>query len=414
MIGVIGLGKLGLPTALVLAKSHRVWGYDVDRDLVRRLKNRKFDTPEPGVKELLSRRDVAFIDDRCDLDYFVSSTGTDVVFIVVPTPSDERHHGAFSTRCVRDVLKTIGTCLRPGQIINVVSTVMPGACERELIPFVEREYGLTHGEDFHLTYNPEFVAVGSVIDNFANPDKILIGSGSSYPVRVLRTIYEKTVDNEPVFSCMSLEEAETTKLLNNVYCTLKISFANFVAMTCPIGVDPLVVLESIGTDARIGGKLLRPGLGFGGPCFPRDVRAYGRNRLTDFITFTNARTLCHGLEFLQKIKGDVLTFGIAYKRDSYLIDESQAYSLTTSLVGARRVYVFDDNIEDVPPGCVKVDDTDDLTIDACVLMHDYSEHAQFKAFMRRNPKCEVYDMVHCLKKGAYENLHRHYDHQPAD
>jgi len=132
-------------------------------------------------------------------------------------------------------------------------------------------------ENTSISYNPEFIAQGSIIHDFENPDMVLIGEGSTEAGDKLESIYRKVCRNEPKFARMNAESAEVTKLAINCFLTTKIAYANMVGDIADQtnGADKFDILNAVGLDSRIGSKYLKPGYGFGGPCFPRDNRALG-------------------------------------------------------------------------------------------------------------------------------------------
>ncbi|MDR1510877.1 MAG: nucleotide sugar dehydrogenase [Synergistaceae bacterium] len=274
-VSVIGLGKLGLCTAACIAsKGHCVAGVDKDESVIETLKDRRCLVRENALPELLNE---SF--ERISFSSSVEEAifSTDVTLIIVPTPSDR--DGVFSNEAVVSVLREAGSVLKRKKdfhVVDVVSTVMPGSSEKEFIPLLENMTGKKCGIDFGFAYNPEFIALGSVIHDFLNPDLVLIGSSDDRTGECLRNLYESFVDSSPKFAVMSLINAEITKLALNCYVTMKITYANELARLCGAidGANVDVVSEALGADTRIGGRCLKGGLGFAGPCFPRDNIAF--------------------------------------------------------------------------------------------------------------------------------------------
>jgi UDPglucose 6-dehydrogenase len=202
-ISVIGLGKLGAPLAACLAsKGFEVIGVDVDK---KRLESFNKGIPpvfEPGLKELMqSCRDKLSATD----DYEEAIKNSEVTFILVPTPSDEQ--GAFSLRYVIPACERIGDALRKKPAFHLVvmtSTVLPGATENEIRPVLEQRSGKPCGEGFGLCYNPEFVALGSVIKGLLNPDFVLIGESDLRSGEMLASLYGNLCENSPFVAMMNL------------------------------------------------------------------------------------------------------------------------------------------------------------------------------------------------------------------
>ena len=197
--------------------------------------------------------------------------------LLVPTPSDDR--GAFSNEHVLAAIDEIGRGLatRDGyHVVVVESTVMPGSCASELIPALERASGRRVGENLGLCYSPEFIALGSVIRDMLEPDMVLIGESDARSGEMVERLYAGVCENDPPVRRMSLVNAELTKIAVNTYVTMKISYANTLADMCERlpGADVEAVTDALGLDTRIGRKYLRGAIAYGGPCFPRDNKAF--------------------------------------------------------------------------------------------------------------------------------------------
>lgn len=345
-LSIFGLGKLGLCTAACFAaRGHTVMGFDLNPDLMAALQARQNPLRETGLDELLSQawQHLTVTD---DIDALV--TGSEVSLIIVPTPSQP--DGRFSNRLVEEVLKTLGPVLKKKpdfHVVDVVSTVMPGSSEGVFKPLLERLTGKKCGRDFGLVYNPEFIALGSVLYNFLNPDLVLIGASDDRSRDLVRELYLGTCDNSPHIAAMSLINAEIAKLSLNAYITLKISFANELAGLCERlpGADVDVITGALGQDSRIGGKCLKGGLGFGGPCFPRDnlaLQAVAREfdaplRLSPQVVQINEAMLAKLSRLIRehtRPRGQVALLGLSYKPHTHIVEESQSLKLAQSLAQA--------------------------------------------------------------------------------
>jgi len=270
-LSIIGLGKLGAPMAACLAaKGFPVIGVDVDARKVNAINNAQAPVFEPGLPELLQ---VAKTRLKAIQDIPTAVLNSEVTFIVVPTPSEP--DGSFSLRYVLQACEGIAEALRKKSkwhLVVITSTISPGSMDNAIRPFLEERSGKRSGVDFGLCYSPEFIALGSVIHDFLNPDFVLIGESDEQSGQVLEGIYRQVCENNPPIARMNFINAELTKLAVNTFVTTKISFANMLARICEKlpGADVDVVTKALGLDSRIGAKYLKGAVSYGGPCFPRD------------------------------------------------------------------------------------------------------------------------------------------------
>ena len=336
---VIGLGKLGLPLAGLLSdRGLRVKGYDFDVTRMKNIKKLNLE-PEPGLKDLISDNFNRNLTLHGNLkSALLESSAT---FIVVPTPSKE--DGKFDNKYVTEAIKGILSNLEledSKHVICVVSTVMPGTCTNEFLPLINKIYNGRVG----LVYSPEFIAIGSIIKNMEYPDQILIGEDISFSGEMIESILTRIVKAKVPVLRMSLSSSELVKIATNSYVTMKISFANFLAEIADKidSVDSNIVARSLGLDSRIGTKYLKPGLGFGGPCFPRDNRAFSSladsfglsadlARATDKINIRQIEKVFHRI--IQNFSGPnvrIAFLGVAYKSGTHIVEESQALELANT------------------------------------------------------------------------------------
>ncbi len=360
-LSVIGLGKLGLTTAACFAsRNFEVVGVDVVESNVKAINRGECPIAEPGLAELLARCRGRL---RATTDAGEAVGGSDVTFIIVPTPSGP--DGAFSNDSVLDVLDAIGPALRAKagfHIVVVTSTVMPGTMRGVVAPRLEELTGKTCGRDFGLAYNPEFIALGSIIRDFLNPDMVLIGESDARTGDVLEDIYTRACDNSPYIARMNWINAEVTKLGLNCYVTTKISFANSMAELCERieGADASVVTAAIGHDSRVGGKYLRPGLGFGGPCFPRDNIAFIKCAADRGMAAKLARAVVEVNDeqvarVVRKVRAAaapgsrVAVLGLSYKPGSHVVEASQPVEIVRRLLSnGYRVRAYDPQVKALP------------------------------------------------------------------
>jgi UDPglucose 6-dehydrogenase len=270
-VSVIGMGKLGAPmVAAIAARGVRAVGVDTDLAKVEAIGRGLPPVFEPRLAETLILAQGRLTATQSIED---AVRDTDITFIVVATPADA--DGTFSLRYALPVCEAIGRALaakRGYHLVAMTSTVMPESTGGPVRQTLERASGKRAGVDFGLCYSPEFIALGSVIRDFLNPDFLLIGESDPRSGAALESLYRTVCENRPPVARMNLVNAEIAKLAVNTYVTTKISFANMLARLCEkvpeANVD--VVTGAIGLDSRIGGKYLKGAISYGGPCFPRD------------------------------------------------------------------------------------------------------------------------------------------------
>src|SRR5687768_10090998 len=230
-ISVIGLGKLGSPLSAVLAsKGFSIVGTDLHQPYVDSINAGQAPVDEPRLQELIeANRDRL----RATMDAAAAVAKTDVTFIIVPTPSDDS--GRFRNSHILTAMEAIGAGLRKKNgyhVVVITSTVMPGSTGGEIRAALEVASGRRVGEQLGLCYNPEFIALGSVVRDMLSPDVILIGQSDVKAGDVLESIYDKACENKPVIQRMSFVNAELTKIAVNTFVTTKISYANMLAGLC--------------------------------------------------------------------------------------------------------------------------------------------------------------------------------------
>jgi len=353
-ISVIGLGKLGCPlAALLAAKGHDVIGADLSLALVDMVNAGKAPFEEPLLQDHLDRAGGRL---SATVSVEEAARATDASMIIVPTPS--RPDGTFTNSFVLGAIEAIGRGVRRKDgyhLVVVISTVMPGSCDGEIRAAIEHHSGRALGPSLGLCYGPEFVALGNVFRNMLAPDMVLIGQSDETAGDRLAAIHQSVVENTPAVCRMNLVNAELTKISVNTYVTTKISYANMLSEMCERlpGADVDAVTTAIGMDSRIGGKYLKGALGYGGPCFPRDNKAFGTlaRRLgapaliaeaTDALNHRQVGRLEAAVKAVL-IEGDtVAILGLSYKPDTPVIEESQPVELARLLLDAgHRVVLYD-------------------------------------------------------------------------
>ncbi|CAF3498463.1 unnamed protein product [Rotaria sp. Silwood1] len=302
------------------------------------------------------------------MDYEKAISATDMTMIIVPTPSDPQT-GFFSNDYVLSAIKSIGEVIKSRnkyhQIV-VTSTVMPGSMDGVIRDTLESSSGRKVGcrdNEIGLAYNPEFIALGQVIRDMLNPDFILIGESDKRIGDALEALYLTTIAKRPLpFHRMNFINAEITKISINTYVTTKITYANMLGELCENlpGADADIVSAAVGCDSRIGNKYLKCALAYGGPCFPRDNRAFvalaksvSANALlaeaTDQLNnyqIERLLSICEQIAELScgdfpQLKPKVGILGLAYKPDTPVVECSAACALANKLIDNFDVCAYD-------------------------------------------------------------------------
>ena len=353
-ISVIGLGKLGAPLASVLAsRGFTVIGLDVNKVLVDSLNAGKMPIIEPQLNELIAANRERL---SATLDANEAIEKSDASFVIVPTPSDSS--GFFSNRFVLQSMETLGRAIKKKSgyhMVVITSTVMPGTTGGEIKAALERASGRKVGPDLGLCYNPEFIALGSVVRDMLFPDSILIGESDTKAGDMLQTIYLQMCEKKPPVQRMNFINAELTKISVNTYVTTKISYANMLADICDRlpGADVDVVTKALGADTRIGPKYLKGAMGYGGPCFPRDNVAFAAlarkigaradvAEATDRINNYQIDRLAGMVAKFAKPGTRITILGLSYKPQTPVVEESHSVKLAARLADAGYVVAVHD------------------------------------------------------------------------
>lgn len=269
-ITVVGLGPVGLVTALCLAsKGYHVMGVDNVVEVVEGANNGKIPFFEPQLDELLKN---ALVKKQffATSKYSEAIKTSDLIFITIGTPADAK--GAIVLKSIKEAAHDIGANLDTKfRIVIVKSTVVPGTTDSVLIPILEKESHLKAGVDFGVCINPDFLKEGNAVQDFLHPDRTIIGSLDSASADLLEQFFKPF--EAPIFKT-NLRTAEMIKYANNAFLATKISFINEIANICRLieGIDVKDVAYGIGLDYRINQHFLRAGCGFGGSCFPKDLK----------------------------------------------------------------------------------------------------------------------------------------------
>ncbi|MYX05021.1 MULTISPECIES: UDP-glucose/GDP-mannose dehydrogenase family protein [unclassified Streptomyces] len=265
---VIGTGYVGtVHAACMAAMGHEVLGIDVDADRIASLAAGRAPIREAGLDELLART-VKSGRLRFSTSLAEGAAFSRTHFVCVGTP--QRPDGeAADLRCVDAVTDELARHLRPGSLVVGKSTVPVGTAARlgrriaAVVP------------DAEVAWNPEFLREGSAVQDSMRPERIVVGVTSAHAESVLRTLYTPLLRAGAVFFSTDTATAELVKVAANSFLATKISFINAMAEVCDAaGADVTVLAAAVGADSRIGELFLEPGLGFGGSCFPKDIRAF--------------------------------------------------------------------------------------------------------------------------------------------
>jgi UDPglucose 6-dehydrogenase len=348
-IGILGIGKLGLCFALTLERAgYNVIGVDINKDYIEQINNKSLKSSEENVENYLKLSKNFY----ATIDLFYAINNCKILFIIVATPSlqnGEYDHSQIES--LIDKIKLLGKQKQEKHLV-VCSTTMPEYCDT--IQEKLKNYNYT------ISYNPEFIAQGTILKNQEKPDMVLIGEGSPEAGDIIESIYKKHTTNNPSIHRMSRTEAELCKISLNCFLTTKIAYANMIGdIAIRAKCNPEKILKAIGSDSRIGSKYLNYGYGFGGPCFPRDNRAlsiFAENKNIDAIISkasdkSNEKHLNYQIENFISENQDktkqIFFDYVTYKKESILLTESQQLKFAIALKNLGYNIVIKDSREEV-------------------------------------------------------------------
>ncbi len=353
-IGVIGLGFVGLTySAAFASKGYTVYGIDIDENKIKLLEEKK---PPFHEKDLDK-----YLDKTIGKTFYVSTDysllhDTDLIFICVGTPTRRDTYEQDLSQLER-VLEKLGTILGKDngfKTIVIKSTVLPGTT-RWASEKIHELTGLIHGRDYGFVFNPEFLREGRALEDIFNPSRIVLGcrepgdKACSVVESFWRTFYgEGNIE----LKIMGYEEAELVKYASNFFLAMRIGFANTIANICEVtgNCDVLKVLEATGLDPRIGRKYLRPGLGYGGSCLPKDVKAlikYSRDKgyeplLVEAVDRVNEEQPYRVINYLLEVYGsleekNIGVLGLAFKPGTSDVRESVSIKIIEKLLEMKAI-----------------------------------------------------------------------------
>jgi UDPglucose 6-dehydrogenase len=341
-IVMIGTGYVGLVTGTCFSESgNEVTCVDINQEKIERLKKGEIPIYEPGLTELVLRNSKA---GRLKFSTKLSECVPDAacVFLAVGTPQDDR--GAADLSGIWNATDAIAPFLNPKAVVVVKSTV-PVGTNRGVKVRLEKNLKRT----VHVASNPEFLKEGCAIDDFTKPDRVVVGVDAPEVADVLQELYKPFLRTEHPFLAMGLESAEMTKYVANCMLATKISFINEMANLCErVKADINDVRRGIGHDQRIGFQFLFPGVGYGGSCFPKDVRALIRvaeshnmdPRILEAVDDVNNNQKLKLFQKIIKSFGDDLShrtiglWGLAFKPRTDDIREAPSLTLIENLLKA--------------------------------------------------------------------------------
>ena len=351
-ISVVGTGYVGLVVGACLAETgNEVVGADVDAAKVEGLKNNVLPIYEPGLDRLVERNQKGGRL-RFTTDVAGAVAGSEVVFIAVGTPPDE--DGSADLRHVLAVAETIGRNIRRETVVVTKSTVPVGTAEKV------RECVARHAQfPFHVVSNPEFLKEGAAVDDFMKPDRVVLGAESDHARSVMAELYAPFVRTGKPIIFMDVPSAEMTKYAANAMLATRISFMNDIANLCErVGANVDFVRKGIGSDERIGSAFLFPGPGYGGSCFPKDVKALVKTardnhtclRILEAVDAVNEDQKHRVFQKLFAVLGNelrgarVALWGLAFKPNTDDMREAPALTLVEELLAAGATVVAHDPV----------------------------------------------------------------------
>lgn len=378
-VAIVGTGYVGLVTGTCLAEiGHRVICVDIDKHKIEKLKKGILSIYEPGLKELLERN---LKEERLEFttDIRDAIERSEIVFSAVGTPAGENHEADL--KYVKQVARDFGKYLNGFKIFVNKSTVPVGTSE-QIVEEIEkslaqrkiRESKLAHGKtrrnsskkmpEFDVVSNPEFLREGSAVKDFIVPDRIIIGlrkgktekMKTAQTKKIIQKLYEPLVRVGSPIVITDIRSSEIIKYASNAFLATKISFMNEIANFCDcIGGDVKEIAKGIGLDKRIGPKFLHAGIGYGGSCFPKDVRAFIQTghaqkyefRILAMVDEVNERQKRLMFEKIKKalgtLKGKVVAvWGLSFKPKTDDIREAPSIAVIEKLLAEGvKIRVFD-------------------------------------------------------------------------
>ncbi|MCD6448290.1 MAG: UDP-glucose/GDP-mannose dehydrogenase family protein [Thermoplasmata archaeon] len=378
---VVGGGYVGVTTAVCFAEmGNEVKIIDIDKEKIDKIKKGEAPIYEEGLQEMMERNMERI---EATTEYEIDE---DIIFICVGTPS--KSDGSIELKYVEAAAKRIGETMKDGSIVVVKSTVFPGTTQQVVKPIIE-----SYGKNFGIAMNPEFLREGKAIHDFMNPDRIVIGVEDEETANILKKLYEPI--KAPVL-ITTPTEAEMIKYASNAFLATKISFANEIGNLCKIlGIDVYKVMKGVSMDHRISPHFLNAGVGFGGSCFPKDLRALlaGSRQLgyemelIDAVLSVNERQPLRIINILEKymdVKGKTIAvLGLAFKANTDDVRESRSIPVIRELIRKGAIVkAYDpmamENMKKIFPDIIYCRSVKEALkeADACLILTDWEEFSE--------------------------------------
>ncbi|MBL7558525.1 UDP-glucose/GDP-mannose dehydrogenase family protein [Olleya sp. YSTF-M6] len=341
-IAVVGTGYVGLVTGTCLAETgNEVLCIDIDQNKVKQMQAGEVPIYEPHL-DVLFERNIKANRLKFSTSLEEGLEHGDIIFLALPTPEDE--DGSADLKYILGVADHIGKLIKDYKVIVDKSTVPVGTSDK-----VKQAIAKHAKVDFDVVSNPEFLREGFAVDDFLKPERIVVGSSSERATKLMEKLYKPYVRSGNPIIIMDEKSAELTKYASNSFLAAKITFMNEIANFCEkVGADVDKVRIGMGTDSRIGKRFLFPGIGYGGSCFPKDVKALHKSgldnnynfKILDAVINVNARqklVLIPKIEnhFNNDLKGkNIAIWGLAFKPETDDIREAPSLYMIDALLEA--------------------------------------------------------------------------------
>ena len=388
-ISIVGSGYVGIVTGIGFAElGNKVIFVDIDKKKIDIINAGKPPVFEPQLDELMQKNSGNYYATN---NYAEAILNSHITFICVGTPSNS--DGSINLEYVKSAAREIGKVLKEKDGFHVVvvkSTVVPGTTESVVKPILEKNSGKEAFSEFGLAVNPEFLREGSAVKDFFNPDRIVVGVRDDASRTMISELYS-SFDCPKLF--VELKTAEMTKYASNAFLATKISFANEIGNICKkLGIDVYDVFRGVGLDHRINPSFFRVGIGFGGSCFPKDIKALiakaeeiGESpKILKAVVELNDEQPLRLIQLLKKhisdLKGKTIgVLGLSFKPDTDDVRESRAIPVVKRLIeeGAE-VVAYDptamENFRKLFPQVKYVSKAEDvLNADAILIVTEWRE-----------------------------------------
>ena len=414
-ISVLGAGYVGLVTGTCLAEfGHQVICIDIDQTKVDSINKGISPIYEKGLSKLLKKNKKKI---HATTDISSAIKKSDITFICLGTPS--KKDGSIDLSFIKKGSVEIGKNLKEKKwhVVVVKSTVLPGTTKDFVIPILEKNSGKKAGVDFGVSMNPEFLKEGKAVQDFLDPDRIVIGSYDDKTKKVMQKLY-KDFDCPKILT--GITEAEMIKYASNAFLATKISFINEIGNLCKkLGIDTYEIADGMGYDKRIERAFLNSGIGWGGSCFPKDVKALiakagemgEKSYILNEIVRVNELQPMKLIELLKKhipkLKGkEIGILGLSFKKDTDDIRESRAIPVIKKLIEEKAIVkAYDpkavENFKQLFPKIKYCGSNEVLKSHAVLILTDWDE---FKKFNYKGKIVIDGRRIDEAKKGIYEGI----------